>query len=198
MNIDTLRLYLNIPQEMALLAKTGVPATVKAQEVPDREFQGEVTRTAGALEPSTRTLLAEIDLVNEEHALKPGMFTNVTLTLQSHENAIAVHPSVLETGGHHKGQKGQGQSGPQKDGRHDSDEDQKKEQQHFVWVVDDQKAHRVPVALGLDEGAWVEITEGLEGDEDLVVAGKEHLQEGDYVTASPSKLPKAKPAEQKT
>jgi len=55
----------------------------------------------------------------------------------------------------------------------------------------------VPVQTGITNGTWIEITNGLDGSEDVVVVGKRKLLEGSPVQTSPFKLPEAKPSQQK-
>ena len=194
MDVNTLRIYLNVPQELALFTKPGVPVSVEAAELAGRTLHGKVVRTTRALQASTRTILAEVDLPNPEHQLWPGMFVRATLGLELHKDAIVVPPDTLEAN-----QKQQGSD-------QEKDEGQKKQlghspgqarDQHSVFVAVDNKAHRVPVELGLDDGQWVEITEGLKGDEAIIIGDKEHLREGTPVEASPANLPEGKPAYQK-
>ena len=171
MDMETVRVYVSVPQEMAHWAKPGVAAMLVIGEVPDRQFKGAITRTTEALDPATRTLLVEIDLPNSKHELQPGTFANVTLYFQEHHNAIAVPPAALVSG---------------------SDKDSS-----FVYVVRDGAAHRTAVKTGIDDGLWVEVIDGLTGQEDIVVVGKAGLNDGQAVRASAYNLPTGKPAQQK-
>ncbi|HZC67435.1 MAG TPA: hypothetical protein VE201_02340, partial [Nitrospirales bacterium] len=65
------------------------------------------------------------------------------------------------------------------------------------FVVDQGVARKVPVKTDIDDGAWVEITSGLTGSEDVVVVGKAHLTDGTPAKASPYNLPAGKPSSQK-
>ena len=172
MDMETVRIYVSVPQEMAYMAKPGVPAVVTVGEVRDRQFTGSITRTTEALDPATRTLLVEIDLPNTEHKLQPGTFVNATLSLKQHENALAVPPAAIVSG---------------------ADKDSK-----FVFVVQDNTAHRTAIKTGIDDGLWIEIVEGLTGSEDIVVVGKAGLNDGQAVHASSYNLPAGQPARQKT
>ncbi len=171
MDMETVRVYVSVPQEMAHLAKPGVPAVLTIGEVPDREFKGSITRTTEALDPATRTLLVEIDLPNENHDLQPGTFVQVTLYLQRHENALAVPPAAIVSSGDR--------------------------QSTFVFVARDGIAHRTAIKTGIDDGLWIEVIDGLTGNEDIVVVGKAGLNDGQAVHASAYNLPNGKPARQK-
>lgn len=170
MDLDTVRVYANIPQEAALLAKPLVPAVVTLRELPGQEFEGSITRTTGALDPSTRTLLVEIDLSNKDRQLQAGMYANVTLLLDQHPQALAIPPASIVNGG---------------DGNEKS-----------VYVVRNGKAHRTPIKTGIDDGLWMEVVSGLSGEEDIVVVGKASLTEGQAVKVSAFNLPTGKPSRQ--
>ena len=171
MDMETVRVYVSVPQETAHLAKPGTPAIVSVAEVPDKQFKGTITRTTESLDPATRTLLVEIDLPNANHELQPGTFAEVTLSLQQHENALAVPPAAIVSGG---------------DGRSKS-----------VFVVRDGTAHRTDIKTGIDDGLWIEVVDGLTGNEDIVVVGKAGLNDGQAVQVSAYNLPAGKPARQK-
>lgn len=170
MDMDSVRIYVNAPQEAARFSKPGLPVTMTAREWSD-ELQATITRTTEALDPATRTLLVEIDVPNKDHRLQPGMFVNVALHLQQHPNALAIPPASLV---------------PSKSG-----------QEKSVFVVDAGKAKLVPVKTGLDDGLWVEVVEGLTGEEEVVVVGKSGLIDGQAVQSSPYNLPTGKSAKQK-
>ena len=67
--------------------------TVK--ELPGRSFSGTITRSTLALDPSTRSLLVEIDLPNPDHALRPGTFAEMTLGLREIPNALVLPPQAV-------------------------------------------------------------------------------------------------------
>lgn len=169
MDLDIVRVYVSVPQEAALWANQGVPAILTARELPGQEIRGAITRTTNALDPSTRTLLVEIDLPNPNHRLRPGMFVTATLMLEEHPQALALPPAALVSGN-------TGTS---------------------VFVVEGGTAKLVPVKTGLDDGTWVEVTEGLQQNMEVVVVGKTGLTDGQAVRASPYSLPTGKPANQK-
>ena len=170
MDLDSLRIYVNAPQEVSQLTKPGLPVTMTAREW-SQELPASITRTTEALDPATRTLLVEIDVQNKDHRLQPGMFVNVSLHLQQHPNALAIPPGSIV---------------PSKNG-----------QEKSVFVVESGKAKLVPVKTGIDDGLWVEVVEGLTGDEEVVVVGKSGLTDGQEVQSSAYNLPSGKSAKQK-
>ena len=59
-----MRVFVNVPQIYAPDAKNGVIATLTLPQYPGRKFEGKLVRTSNAVDPATRTLLAEIDVKN--------------------------------------------------------------------------------------------------------------------------------------
>ena len=168
MDISTLRLYVNVPQEDASFIKRGTPATIELKDT-GKTIEAAVTRSTMSLDPGTRTLLVEIDVPNPRHVLAPGMFAEVTLTLRKHQNALVIPPTSLIS----------------------------ENSSRAVFVVEQDVARKVPVKTGIDDGVWVEITEGLSGNEDVVVVGKSRLADGKPAKASPYNLPAGKSSSQK-
>ena len=171
MDLDTVRVYISIPQEAASLARPGTKVTLNVKEVPGQQFQGAITRTTEALDPATRTLLVEVDLPNAQRQLQPGTYVTATVYLREHKDALAISPAALVTSSTGKGKS--------------------------VFVVKNESVHLVPIKTDIDDGVWVEVVEGLTGDEDIVVVGKSGLTEGQAVRASAYGLPEGKPSSQK-
>ena len=169
MDLEKVRVYVSVPQEASLQAKQGVPAIITSRDLPGQELRATITRTTNALDPATRSLLVEIDLPNPNHQLQPGMFVTTTLILQEHPQVLALPPAALMTTANGKS----------------------------VFIVEEGRAKRVPVKTGLDDGVWIEITQGLQEGMDVVVVGKSGLTDGQAVQTSPSTLPVGNPASQK-
>jgi RND family efflux transporter MFP subunit len=76
---NVIRTQVFVPQEQAFGLGPGIDAEVHVPEIPDRRFPGKVTRNADALQPGSRTLLAEIDIPNADGALAPGIYCTIEL-----------------------------------------------------------------------------------------------------------------------
>jgi RND family efflux transporter MFP subunit len=76
----TLRAYVNVPQSNAGSIRKGQPARLSVSSLPGRHFSGTVARTANALDPTSRTMLVEVDVPNADGALFPGMYAQVQLS----------------------------------------------------------------------------------------------------------------------
>ncbi len=71
------RVFVNVPQASAPGIEVGARAEVTAREYPGRPFQGVVARTAHAIDDATKTLLADVEVPNEDGVLLAGMYTQV-------------------------------------------------------------------------------------------------------------------------
>jgi len=170
MDLDTVRVYVSVPQEVSLLAKAGVPVTLTFKESPGQEFKGSITRTTEALDPATRTLLVEIDMPNKDRQLQAGTFVSATLYLKQHPNALVIPPAAIVTGA---------------------------SKEWAVFTAEQGKTRYLAIKTDLDDGNWVEVVDGLTGNEDIIVVGKSGLKDGQAVDPSPYNLPEGKPSSQK-
>jgi len=153
--LDTLRVFVNVPQAFAPNVKVGLPAQVKVRGQLTHPSSAKVARTANALDPGTRTLLTEVDIPNASHALVPGMFVYVDFQIPPAGTRWRVPATALifDTQG-----------------------------TRVVIVAPDNKLHFQPVVVGRDFGDTIDIQAGLNGSETLVKQPTVSLQEGEVVT----------------
>jgi RND family efflux transporter MFP subunit len=78
-NTNVLRVQIYVPQEDYFGLKDGQQAAVTVPELPGRVFHGRLARNASALQDTTRTVLAEVDVDNQDGTLAPGIYTIVRL-----------------------------------------------------------------------------------------------------------------------
>ena len=157
--IDTLRIFVNVPQTYVRSIAPGRPAMVVVPEFPQRTFAGTIASTAGALDATSRTLLTEVRLRNDDRALMPGMYAQVKFRVPPAEDVWVVPATTLVTRG----------AGSQ-----------------VVAVGADGSVRHVSVQLGRDLGQSVEIVSGLSGGERLVVSPPDGLKDGVRVAVEPT------------
>jgi len=155
-DMDTLRIYVSVPEVDVPFIRAGTPATMTTAAYPGKVFKASVTRFTEALDPATRTMKTEIDMRNRDHTLRPGMYANVTLDIQTVHNAIVIPDSALVMQGIRT----------------------------FVWVVRHGTAHKVQVGTGLDNGAEVQIRSGVSEGQQVIIEGIGGLTEGNAVEVS--------------
>jgi membrane fusion protein, multidrug efflux system len=80
---DTLRIDGYVGQDVASFVHEGDPTEVWQDERPDVRVHTAVTRTSGALDPRTRTMLVEVQLDNRAYGFLPGTFANLTLKVDA-------------------------------------------------------------------------------------------------------------------
>jgi RND family efflux transporter MFP subunit len=90
-----LRVYINVPQTFARFVKERTQADLTLNELPDRKFPAHVTNTAGAIDPTSRTLLTELEVPNETGELLPGAYAQINLKLQGDTGFVTVPSNVL-------------------------------------------------------------------------------------------------------
>jgi RND family efflux transporter MFP subunit len=162
--IDTLRIFVNVPQTYVRSIAPGQRATVLVPEFPKRTFVGTIASTAGALDPTSRTLLTEVRLRNDDRALMPGMYAQVKFSVAPADDVWIVPATALVTRA----------AGPQ-----------------VVTVRDDGSVRYLPVQLGSDLGESVEILSGLGGKERLITSPPDGLRDGTRVAVDVPKAPNA-------
>lgn len=95
MDSRIVRAQVYVPQSQAFGLSPGIKAVVRVPEIPDRSFTGTVTRIADALQPDTRTLLAEVDIPNPDGALAPGTYCSVDLHLPRRSPSLLVPAAAI-------------------------------------------------------------------------------------------------------
>jgi len=153
--IDTLRVFVNVPQAFAPNVTVGLPVQVTVRGQLMQPVTGTVARTASAFDPGTRTLLTEVDIPNESRRLLPGMFVYVTLKIAPSGTRWRVPATAVIFDG-------QGT--------------------RVAIVGAGNKLHFQPVVLGRDFGASIDVQAGLDGNETIVAQPTLSLQEGRVVT----------------
>src|SRR5213083_1418346 len=148
---DVLRVYVFAPQENAPSIHEGLAAKIILQEYPGQEFDGKVTRTAGALDPQSRTMQVEVQVPNHDGKLYAGMYGEVKFLLAD-ENAPIVVPAntfLFRT------------EGPQ-----------------VATVVKGNRIHWQTIHVGRDFGTQLEVLDGLTENAKVVINPTDDLREG--------------------
>jgi multidrug efflux pump subunit AcrA (membrane-fusion protein) len=158
--VGTLRILVNVPQAYAASIRVGMPATVTLQENSRRKYTGKVTRSSSSIDQNTRTLLTEVQVVNQDGSLMPGMYANIQFSGQR------VDPPLLAPG--------------------DSLVTRSNGTQLAV-VGPGNKIHYQMVQLGRDYGNEIEILSGLEGGESVVINPSDDVREGAEVRLAAKK-----------
>jgi RND family efflux transporter MFP subunit len=155
--INVLRVYVNVPQIYSQITAPGTAAALTFSEFPGQTFAGKVVRTAKAIDPSSRTLLVEIDVQNQNGKLMPGAYAEVHLNVHQTVVPMIIPVSALlfRSQGLQVGTVVKGPNGDQ--------------------------AKLVHVTVGEDDGSTVQIIEGLTADSRVVENPPDSLIDGEPV-----------------
>jgi RND family efflux transporter MFP subunit len=93
--VSPLRVYVNVPESLAASVKAGTKANLTFSSFPGADFPAEVVATAGAIDPTTRTLLTQLAVPNSDGKLFPGAYTSVHFQLESDSQSLLVPENVL-------------------------------------------------------------------------------------------------------
>jgi RND family efflux transporter MFP subunit len=157
---DPMQAYVDVPQVFAPSVHTGAGAKVAVRNFRDRTFPARITRTAGALDPASRTLRTELELPNPKGELLAGMYVEVSLDVAVTHQAVRVPSSAIiaDSRGVH------------------------------VAVVDQGgQVHLIAVTTGIDDGNTIELVAGLSGGEQVISAPPSGVTDGMQVQAVTAK-----------
>jgi RND family efflux transporter MFP subunit len=151
--LQTLRVYANLPQMYSANVKPGAKIGLTFAEHAGKIYQGSLVRTSDAIDPVSRTLLVEIDVDNHAGELLPGSLAQVHFKTPSAGPTLIVPAAALIF---------------RKEGLR-------------VGVVNGDTAHLVPVVIGEDDGANVQIVTGLSAADQVIQDPPDSLIEGEKV-----------------
>jgi RND family efflux transporter MFP subunit len=155
--LQTLRVYANVPQIYSQSVKRGMKIPLAFPEYPGRTFTGTLVRTSDAIDPASRTLLVEVDVDNRGGQLMPGSLAQVHFKTPAGGLTFFVPSATIIF---------------------------RKEGVQIGTVVDSKDgtvAHLVPVAIGNDDGAQVQIISGLNANDRVIQDPPDSLIEGEKV-----------------
>jgi RND family efflux transporter MFP subunit len=158
---ETLRVYVNVPEEYSQGIKVGMTPDLSLAEFPGRKFQGKLVRTADAINMTTRTLLIEIDVENPRGTLLTGSYAEVHLAVSTQASTflIPVNTLLFRTEGLR------------------------------VAFVKDGKVVLTEVTPGHDFGNAIEIVSGLKATDQVIINPPDSIVSGQAVQIASETLP---------
>ncbi len=154
MDLAAMKIVVNVLEKDIPRITAGKEAIITVDAFPGRQFRGTITRVSDAVDLSTRTMAVEIDIPNQEHLLKPGMFAGITLIVDVHPKAVTIPTQALL----------------------------KDDQGSFVFLFDGSAARRRNVTPGIEQSSRTEILAGLDGSERVITTGQQYVKDGAQVT----------------
>jgi len=153
-DVSRMRVFVKVPQSYSAEVHPGMHALLSLPEFPGRTFDAILIRSAGAVDPSSGTVLVELQARNADRALKPGAYAQASFSLPATGTTVTIPPSALITG----------DKGTQ-----------------VAIVAGGDRALLKTVTLGRDLGDAVEVKAGLAASDKVIDNPPDSLQSGDPV-----------------
>jgi RND family efflux transporter MFP subunit len=150
---DKLRLFVPVPEVYANNVHNGDRIAVTSDAAPNEKFTGTIVRNSDAIDTSSRTLNVEVDVINTDHKLLPGQYAFVHLPIPPSNASMTLPSNALLF----------------------------RAEGLRVGVVHDGRVQLVPVQVGNDYGATVEITAGLSPQDEVILNPSDSLAQGQRV-----------------
>ncbi len=147
---STLRIFVAVPEVYSRAARVGSTATLTLDEFPSQTFHGKITRTSQSIDMASRTLNTEIDVDNPTGQLLPGAYVHVHLKLPSQTRSVIIPSNTLLF----------------------------RSEGLRVGVVRNGHAQLIPITIGVDYGATVQVTSGLTTADQVIVSPSDSLISG--------------------
>lgn len=151
---DPIRVYVNVPENYAPSIHTGLGAYLELTQFPGQRFEGQVVRTAEAIDLSTRTLLTEVDVPNKSGELLPGGYAQVHLKVRVQHERLQVPVNALLF---------------------------RAEGLRAVVVDSNHRVRLQAVEIGRDYGNSLEVLNGLKAEDWIVLNPPDSIEDGEEV-----------------
>src|SRR5216684_1074416 len=151
---DPIRAYVSVPEAYAPSIRAGLGAFLELTQYPSQKFQGKVVRTAESIDPGTRTLLTEVDVPNRNGALLPGGYAQAHLQVKVTGARLAVPVNALLF---------------------------RSEGLRAVVVDANHRAHLRSITVGRDYGTTLEVLQGLDVNDWIVLNPADSIDDGQEV-----------------
>ena len=149
--ITPVKLYINVSEGYFTKVKKGAPVSVKVDVYGDEEFEGKISLVYPTIDPATRTFPVEIQLVNHDQRVRPGMFARATLNFGTQDHVVVPDLAIVKRAG----------SGDR-----------------YVYVYKDGKVSYNKVELGRRMDTEYELISGVDNNSQVVIAGQSKLADG--------------------
>jgi Cu(I)/Ag(I) efflux system membrane fusion protein len=144
-DLSSVWLLAEVFERQANWVKVGQPAEVSLAFLPGRTWEGTVEYIYPSLDPKTRTLKARLRFANPDEALKPNMYANVKIYGGPKDDVIVIPiEALIRTG----------------------------REERVIISRGEGRFEARPVRAGIESGEWVEIIEGVEPGDNLVISGQ--------------------------
>jgi RND family efflux transporter MFP subunit len=151
---DPIRAFVSVPEAYAPSIRAGLGAYLELAQYPGQKFQGKVARTAESIDTGTRTLLTEVDVPNHNGALLPGGYAQTHLQVKVTGARLTVPVNALLF---------------------------RSEGLRAIVVDANHHMHLRPLTIGRDYGTTLEVLQGIEAGDWIVLNPADSLDDGQEV-----------------
>lgn len=151
---STIRLQIPVTELETSLVQAGKPVKAVIDAIGPKPIEAIISRVSYALDPATRTMLAEADLKNPDLKLHPGMYAMAKIGVEKHENTLLIPVTGLVM----------------------------EKTNAFAFKHIDGKAVKTPITVGFNDGTNVEVLTGLDKDSTVLLPDKLTLTDRQAVT----------------
>ena len=163
---DPLRVYVSVPQSYVPSIRVGLKGCLQLSEFPDRKFCGQVARTANAVDPNSRTLLTEVDVPNPSGTLLQGEYAEVHFDVKMSGSRLSLPINALLF---------------------------RPEGTMAAVVGSDNRLTLKKLSIGRDFGNSVEVLQGIDQRDSVVINPPDSLENGQQVAVSQNNDPAPDP-----
>jgi len=165
--MDTVKVIVNVIERYVPQVSIGLEAIISVDALQDTTFHGTVSKISPVIDPMTRMVTTEIRIPNPDLLLKPGMFSNVELLLESKPNAVVIPKyAIMQRTEIQRNQLGE----------------QEIIRDSYVYIAENDIARSRPVTTGIEREGLVEITSGLNPGDPVVLLGQNQLQDSSRIS----------------
>lgn len=147
---DPIRVYVNVPEAYSPAIRAGLPAFLELTQYPGQKFEGKVVRNSESIDLNSRTLLTEVNVPNKTGALLPGGYAQVHLKANVDAARLQVPVNALLF---------------------------RSEGLRAVVVDENHKTHLRALVIGRDYGTSLEVLQGLQASDWIVINPADSLQD---------------------
>ena len=150
--INPVKIYINVSESLYSYIKKGMSVDVELDAIPEKKFEGKVSRITPLIDPQTRTFEVELTVANGKEEIKPGMYARATMSYGSRKNVVVPDRAVVKMMG----------SGDR-----------------FIYVLKaDGTVSYQKVELGRRMNEKFEVLSGVADGDEVVVSGQSALKNG--------------------
>ncbi|MBX3724966.1 MAG: efflux RND transporter periplasmic adaptor subunit [Xanthomonadales bacterium] len=153
-DLSVIKLDFSVPESLMANLAGGQEIAATSIAFPEREFSGVVTSVGSRVDPVSRAVTVRAELPNPDGLLKPGMLMTVALMSAPRRALVIPELSLIQVGN----------------------------RQSVFVVRGDGTVEEVPVRSGARRRGEVEVVQGLNAGEVIVVEGVGKLRSGQAVT----------------